>query len=134
MTRLTGVVAADIEHVWPVIAPLLQRAVDKSQGDMSVDDIRDALTKRDMQLWVWTENTEITACLVTQIVDYPRRRVCQMPFIAGRSMKLWLACESMIAAWAKEHDCTQLEGFARKGWLRVLPHWRQAWTTIRKDI
>lgn len=131
---LQGIVTDEIDTVWAICSGLLQKVIDRDQKDFLVDDIHELLKSRDMQLWVWRARNKITACLVTKIVNYPRRRVCQMPYIAGADMKDWLACEPIITAWAKENGCSQLEGFARKGWLRVLPHWRVVWTTIRKDI
>ena len=131
---LEGVIAEQIDSVWPAVKPLIQKAIDKSQNDYSIDDVYGLLKSRDMQLWVWIEDHEVTSCLVTMIVNYPRRRVCQLPYIAGKNMKHWLAFEEVISAWAKERHCSQLEGFSRKGWLRVLGHWKPVWTTIRKDI
>lgn len=131
---LTGVLANDIGLYWPEVAPLLQKAIDKSQNDYSIHDIRSLLEARDMQLWIWLVDSKVAACLVTVIANYPHRRVCQMPFIAGRFMKDWLKMETVIAQWAKERGCSQLEGFCRPGWTRVLKNWSIVWTTMRRDI
>lgn len=131
---LHGIPHDQIDNVWGKVAPILQRAVDKSQHDYAIQDIYAALKQRDMQLWVWVENDAIEACCITQIISYPRRRICQMPFIAGNKMKNWLSTEETIVAWAKERGCSQFEGFARDGWLRVLKNWSKVWNTIRRDI
>ncbi len=80
------------------------------------------------------EEKKIEACCTTKIITYPRSRICAMPLIAGTKMKNWLSSEETIVAWAKERNCTQIEGYARDGWLRVLKHWSKVWTTIRRDI
>jgi hypothetical protein len=115
---------------------MLQKAVDKTQKDFLLEDILGFLIAQDMQLWVWVEDNDIVACCITQIINYPRRSVCTLPYIAGSGMRRFLQCEDQIIAWAKERGCTQLEGFDRGGWLRVLKlkNWFRAWTVIRKDI
>ena len=132
---LRGITFDRIEAVWPHVEGMLQKAVDKSQHDYLLEDIYFALLSRDMQLWVWIVGEDITACCVTMINNYPNRRVCQLPYIAGQGMGDWITlCEPVIVEWAKQRGCTQLEGFCRDGWLRVLKHWRKAWTTMRRDI
>jgi hypothetical protein len=125
-----------VSKVWGSVAPILQRAIDKSQKDFLAEDILQRLLDQHMQLWVWIENGEIVACCITQIANYPQRKVCQLPFIAGKAMRHWLSCEPIFIQWAKANGCNQLEGFCRDGWLRVLNpmSWFKVWTTMRKDI
>lgn len=129
-----GIQKHEVDLVWPKVAPILQRAIDRSQKDYELQDIYGLVSTQAMQLWIWYVDGEIEACCVTQIQNYPRRRVCQMPFIAGGKMRDWLSMEAFICEWAKSKGCSQLEGFARDGWLRVLKNWRKVWTTIRRDI
>lgn len=133
---LKAIPAQCVPDVWNTCAPLLQKAVEKTQKDFLLDDILNALLLRDMQLWVWIEDFKIVACCVTQIVVYPQRKICQLPFIGGSGMKQFLKCEDEFILWARAHGCSQLEGFDRGGWLRILSvkNWFKAWVTIRKDI
>lgn len=125
-----------VPNVWSVVSPMLQRAINKSQKDYSLEDILYHLGQRNMQLWVWLEKDQIEACCISQIIEYPQRKVCQLPFVAGRMMRRWIACEDEISKWAKSQGCTQLEGFCRDGWLRVLSprNWFKVWITMRKEI
>lgn len=122
--------------VWESVAPLLQKVVDRSTKDCTLEDLYRFISTRDMQLWVWTEDTKITACCVTQIVDYPRRKICRVPYVAGKMYKKWIHCEDKICEWARQNDCSQLEGFCRRGWLDILNllGWKEIWVTMRKDI
>jgi hypothetical protein len=131
---LAGVTFENIMAVWPRVAPMLQRALDKSQHDMDIEDVFSSLRLRDMQLWVWVVDKEIKAAAVTQIINHPQRTICTIPLIGGSCMRDWLKVEDTIAAWAKEKGCTQLEGYARPGWLRVLKNWKAVWTTMRRDL
>lgn len=132
---LTGIPAGRVASVWPAVAPMLARALDHGQGDYGLDDIRALLLDRSCQLWAWIEDGAIAACCVTTIIVYPRRKVCGLMLVGGKGLARWLdAAQPVIAAWARAQGCTQLEGYARKGWLRVLKDWRTAWTQIRRDI
>jgi len=131
---VVGIKNDGVEAVWGRVEPLLKNAVGKSQGDYSVADIKDCLLSRGMQLWIWVVDDKIEACCITQIMDYPRRRVLQLPFIAGAGMKDWLKAEKLFEAYAISQGCTQFEGFCRKGWTRVLKDWKIAWITMRKEL
>jgi len=131
---LKGVLSHDVESIWDIVSPILERALAKSAGDYNIQDVFGELLSRDQQLWVWVEDGKIEACCTTKIVNYPRSRICTMPLIAGTKMKNWLSSEETMVAWAKENNCTQIEGYARDGWLRVLKHWTKVWTTIRRDV
>jgi hypothetical protein len=132
---LHGVPFDRVETVWPVVQPMLQKAVDASQQDCGMEDIYFALLSRDMQLWTWVEDGAITAIFVTAIHNYPNRRVCQIPYIAGKGVHQWYpVVEQALSEWAKSRGCSQLEGFCREGWLKILKNWRKAWITMRKDI
>lgn len=133
---LQAIPAQCVPNVWATCAPLLQRAIDKTQRDFLIDDILRLLLSEDMQLWIWVEDFKIVACCITTITIYPQRKVCQLPYIAGSGLKRFLTCEAQFITWAKAHGCTQFEGFDRGGWLRILQPrgWFKVWTTIRKDI
>lgn len=131
---LVGILSQDIDKVWLTVVPIVKRAIDKSQHDYTIENVYDAIKNRDMQLWVWYGEDKIEACLVSAIATFPNRRVCQLLFIAGIGLRDWLSSESIITEWARANGCSQLEGYARDGWLRVLKSWRKVWTTIRRDI
>lgn len=133
---LQGIPAQCVPNVWATVAPMLKLAVERGQKDFLLEDVLALIMSREMQLWIWVEELKIVACCVTQLVNYPQRKVCQLPYIAGSGMKRFLQCEEQFITWAKAHGCTQLEGFDRGGWLRVLNSrkWFKVYTTIRKDI
>lgn len=131
---LFGIQPEEIDHVWPLVVPLLQRAVERSQNDYALADILGLLRSKAFQLWVWDAGSGIEACAITTITNYPRRRICQIPFLAGSKMRDWLTVEAVLREWARDKGCSQLEGYCRDGWLRVLKNWRKVWSTMRSDI
>lgn len=131
---LFGVQPNEINILWPVVAPMLQRAIDCSPRDYKIEDLHAELQKTSMQLWVWDTGNGVEACCITTITNYPQRSVCDLPFIAGGKMRDWLSMESTISAWAKTKGCSQLGGCGRTGWLKVLRHWKNIGVKIRRDI
>lgn len=131
---LYGIQPHEVDIVWPIVAPLIQQAIDKGPKDFSVQDILERVLDTEMQLWVWDTGSGIEACCITTIVNYPQKIVCEMPYIAGGKMRDWLSMEAVIVEWARSKDCTQLGGCGRIGWLRVLKNWRDVGTKLRRDI
>lgn len=119
---------------WWIVGPMLQKAIDKSQHDMELQDVFEAIVSRDMQLWTWVTADGIQAACVTQIITTPRKKICSMPLIGGSHMRDFLKVEESIVEWAREQGCVQLEGYCRDGWMRVLKNWKKVWTTMRRDI
>ena len=64
----------DIAYIWDQVAPLLDKVKEHSEGEAEPDDFLEPLTHGDMQLWIVTEDKEVIAALVTQIVSYPQNR------------------------------------------------------------
>lgn len=124
----------NIPAAWGETEPLLQKAINVSQHDYDTNDVYHELFTGKMQLFVWVPEKAITAILITRISNRPRKKVCELPFIAGTDMKLWLEFEPYIVKFAQEQGCSELEGYCRDGWLRVLKNWRKVWTTMRREI
>lgn len=131
---LVPIPAEHVATVWPMVAPLLAPAVRRADGTITLDDVRELLLARDMQLWTSWRGGTVEAAAVTEIRTYLRRRVCAIPFVGGVNRRHWLGFEPVVADWARAHGCDALEGYARPGWLRVLRHWRSCWTVIRRDV
>jgi hypothetical protein len=108
----------EIARRWAEIEPLLRRATDRTIGYEPIDVLQRVLTSR-MGLWLITSHDFPMAVAVTEIVEYPRVRTLQVPFIAGRGLRHWhkqlLTCLDNQAHLA---GCTMILGFDRKGWSR----------------
>jgi hypothetical protein len=61
----------------------------------------------------------IAACL-TEIVDYPLRKACNILAVAGAGHGLWADWMAQIEQWAINQGCDIIETRGRDGWLRVL--------------
>ena len=72
-----------------------------------------------MQLWVAFDNDGLCAMEVTQIINFPRKKVLMLVFTAGRRAENWLHLIDELKIFAKQHGCTSIEGYGRPGWEKL---------------
>lgn len=102
-------------------APWIEAALAYSGGTHTPQDVAEAIRAGTMQLWPAPKG-----CVVTEIVDFPRKRVCNV-FLAAGEMAQVLDMRGDLAAWAKAQGCAALTAYGRKGWERVAA--RFGWTS-----
>ena len=124
----------DVEYVWDKVEPILARAVSRSEGELKTNDILDLITEGDMQLWIVSENKEIIAALVTQIITYPQKRILRLVSLAGEDFNKFKHFLDMVQSFAIQKGCTALELWGRKGWKKLLPEWNSKYIVYTKDI
>lgn len=136
-SELVGVPQAELSKVWPAIAPMLKRACERSDGRYAIEDVRAALHRREMQLWLAVAadvDGAVEAVCVTELVRYPREKRCGIVFCAGREPQRWLHHLDAIEKWARAHGCAALELQGRPGWERLLESWDKTHVLLRKRI
>lgn len=113
-----------VPEAWPMAEPLLAEAIAMSRGCFEPEDILLLCHTGNAQLWLAGEGGEPLAAYVTEVYQYPRKRVIRALFAGGKkgTMNKWL--EPMVKAiehWAITHwGCAGIEAIGRKGWTRVL--------------
>jgi hypothetical protein len=127
MLTVEGVPAATIERVWPRVLPWIERALAEGLGHLDSTDLRAALERRDMQLWIARREDAVVAALVTEIVAYPRRKVCRLVLMGGEDgeREAWLPWLPLLEAWARAEGCDLVEIYGRPGWARLVRHDRR---------
>lgn len=138
-SHLAGVPASDIAKIWPVILPFVVDAMSWTPAIRHTPEhIFGGLLTKKYQLWVSVRSRRIEGVLITEVVDYPRCKVCRYVILSGRNASQnWVKFEPIIAAWAKAQGCSKMEGVGRKGWGRtnITPEgWKQIAVLIEKDI
>lgn len=79
-------------------------------------DIADGIANGRYQYW-----GDDQCCLVTEIVDYPQKRVLHLFIAAGNLTKLLDEYLPQVKEFAKEHGCSSLTSVSRKGFLKRFP-------------
>jgi len=117
---------------------MLQPAVQVTNGRYMLYDVYAALKAGEMNLWIaFGDDREHLGCEVTRVTDYPSRRVLTSLFTAGRNIRLWKdPMMGIMVRWAEDNQCTAIEGYGRKGWLKMLDAYgvKQTLILFEKDI
>lgn len=111
-----------IAGAWPAVKHMVEAALAQSAGRLDADDVLELLTSGGMQLWALITSEgepEVAAVLVTEIMDYPRKRVLDLSLMGGSRMELWLDALPVLEQWAAQQGIHQVQIHGRRGWARV---------------
>ena len=115
---ITGV--TEIDKVWEQVLPFIEAPLTYNNGEFEAEDIYKALIEKKMQLWV-AFNDRIRAAMVTEVVNYPRKKIVRIVTLGGENMMGWIDDGvNLLKRWAKTQGATGLEVIGRKGWIRTL--------------
>ena len=124
----------DIELVWDEVIPLVEKALSHAEGELIPSDIRKHLDTGDLRLWVALEDKDIIASMVTEIIQYPRKKIVRVITVAGKDMSMWYDFLPMLEGYAVRNGCSSLEAWTRKGMTRKLKDWKHSYDIITKDL
>lgn len=128
-----------LKKLWPVVGPLLERAVELSGGTTTLAETFQALLDLKKQLWVIvTEdggNKNISAAGITSLQSFPSGlQVANIEMLGGENMKAWFGLKEKFEDWAKDEGCTEVRLFARKAWARHLSDYKLAAYVMSKRL
>ena len=119
---LMGIRQDMVQAIWERAKPHLEKALEHSDDEFKIDDVLQFLLDRAMQLWVLydisTHDVVMAGC--TEIIDYPRSKICRVVLFGGISGMMWQEYLTIIEDWAKEQGCVSIESLARKGMAKKL--------------
>jgi hypothetical protein len=126
-----------IVAVWDLAEPHLKRALSYADQEFTIEDVRKLLEEGRFQLWIgWdVERKQPVGAGVTEIFDYPRRRVCFLVLWASEAPRsTWLSCLATVEHWASAKGCVAMRLLGRKGWGRVLDGYRPQYTVFVRSF
>ena len=132
--KVALVEAEDIDMVWDDVVPLIEKALRHAEGELIPDDIKKHLDSANLRLWVALEGRDVIAAMVTEIIQYPRKKIVRVITLAGKDMSLWYDFLPMLEGYAIRHGCSSLEAWTRKGMTRKLKDWKHSYDIITKDL
>jgi hypothetical protein len=121
-----------IDTCWSRVEPFAKKAAEYTYGRYTSDDIYDSIVEHDYQMWVAMEGSEFKGLVITNIVNYPKRKLLAMQFCGGVDLKLWK--EPMLALlkrFGSEMGCDGIESTGRPGWAKVFKNdgYKATWVT-----
>lgn len=126
----------EVALVWEEVEPLISRATQFSEGEMLPQDFLATLTMGGMQLWIAISGGDkVTLAMVTQIIEYPQKKVLRVITIAGEDFKeAHERFKGGIEDFALRTGCTSMELWGRKGWKKMLPDWKDSYIVFTKNL
>ena len=103
----------ELPQVWPVAAPLLQRAIDLDPDLNKIEMIEYAVRTGRTFLLVWEEPGEgITGAAAVDIIDYPTERVAHGNLMGGKAIVRPHVVEELYK-WMRVHGATTAQLWAK---------------------
>jgi hypothetical protein len=76
-----------LPQVWPIAAPMLQRAIDLDPDLVTIEQVEYSIRAGRTYLLVWEEPEQgITGAVTVDIIDYPRERVAHVNLMGGKGV------------------------------------------------
>lgn len=103
------------------IRPHVEKMAEASSGRYETADIFAALAAGRMILWPVVEGIELACVLLTEIVQYPRRRAMRMVGISGYRARRWMHLLADVErASCERFGCDLMEALHQRGHGRML--------------
>ena len=111
------------EHVldvWPAVTDYVQNALEYTDGRYELEDVLEMVKDGGFLLWIAFDGERIKGCVITDMMQYPRKKFLGCPFVTGDEFASWKQpMFEMLQKFARDNDCEGLEATARPGWSRV---------------
>lgn len=136
MLKLVGVPSFAAEECWPEIEHYVQSFIDKAKEHrFETSDILRSIIDRDRQLWIVTDDGALTTVVITEIINYPRCRECNVFMVSGNMTTLdqWRDIVEKVVEWAAESGCHYVSSMARRGSMKAMG-WEDRQTYIVRGI
>ena len=102
-----------LPQVWPIAAPLLQKAIDLDPESITIEQVEFFVRTGHTYLLVWEEpEVGITGAITIEFIDYPRYRVAHGNLLGGKAFARKHIFEE-VCNWMRLHGATQAQGWAQ---------------------
>ena len=105
--KLYIVPTIQVQRFWHLAEPLLQKALDKGNGEFTADQLKLLVTQGQQQLLLVMKDEICYVALTVQWVNFPNDRVAYITYIGGKNTK---AGFEQFKQWVKENGGTSIQG------------------------
>lgn len=104
---------SELPQVWPIAAPLLQKAIDLEPEALTIEQVEYSVRTGRIFLLVWEEPAEgITGAVTVEFIDYPRERVAHVNLMGGKGIVRTHVFEEAMQ-WMRSFGATKAQCWAR---------------------
>jgi hypothetical protein len=103
----------ELPKIWPIAAPLLQRAIDLDPAVVTIEQVEFSVRTGRTFLLVWDEPEEgITGAVTVEFIDYPRERVAHVNLMGGKGVVRQHVFDE-AKEWMRSFGATKAQCWAR---------------------
>jgi hypothetical protein len=119
MSTIGMVPRDEIQNVWPVVSPMIEKAVEFAANRADMIDIFTEVLQRRLVMWAaFNDDKEIIGCALTRLVAYPMSRILVFEYLAGDDVDTWLdEGADVLNSYAFDQKCEWMECRGRFGWV-----------------
>ena len=111
--------AEDIDKFWPLLEWAFVSFSERTDGDVTPDELKDDVREAAKQCWVALEGTDVRAVGLTEVQAHGRR--VWFNYCAGRGREDWQTqMVEEIEAWSKRIGARGVRTYSRTGWTPFL--------------
>ena len=138
MITVSAVPTEHLATCWPHVEEYLEGAAKRTYGRFIASNIYDRIEEDGYQLWVaFDETNKIKGAVVTNICNYPQRKILSMTYCGGVDLKEWKdPMLNLLKRYAKDVGCDGIEAVARKGWAKIFKEdgYKERWVTFELPL
>lgn len=101
-----------LPQVWPIAAPMLQRAIDLDPELITIEQVEYSVRTGRVFLLVWKEEDVITGAVTVEFIDYPRERVAHVNLMGGQGIVRTYVFDA-AKDWMRAYGATTAQCWAK---------------------
>lgn len=103
----------ELPAVWPIAAPLLQKAIDLDPEVVTIEQVEYSVRTGKVFLLIWEEpDVGITGAVTVEFIDYPRERVAHVNLMGGKGIVRQHVFDE-AKNWMRSFGATKAQCWAR---------------------
>lgn len=111
-----------INECWSEISPFLEKGIEYSNGELSIDSILEKINSSQIILITIFEDGKLIAVVSLEQCTFDTgKRILNIQLAGGENLDQWFEQIEQIAyGFAKQYDCSEVYIVGRKGWAKKL--------------
>lgn len=126
-----------LDSWWPRCKDFLQKGLEHSENEITLDQIRLLMTKGDVILVVGYTPGKVYGCAAVEFINFPNYRVANVITFGGDHFLMSDEEFAKFCEILKQFGATKVQAWCRKSaarWLRSRHAFEEKYTIVRKDL
>jgi hypothetical protein len=123
------------ERYWPKISAELDTIPHIWAKWFTKEELRDDTLAGVYSVWASGTETQVFVIVFTRLIDYPCGRILQCFLALGNSLEDCLpSLSATLEKMANDLGCVECEIIGRRGWLKLLPEFKEQYVIMSKEL